>query len=253
MIELLRNCSHGSEIATYIASTLGLEEKVKILKVASTVDGIKNLEAEVKGWNWYQKIRYSSNEQSFCKIVKKASGYCKIEIEFIDGIKADYRKGLVRNTDTIKKVIEHYSHHWPFYPIELSPLHGDLSLDNIICNSKGIHIIDWEHFSKYSAPWGFDALYFLFETLWFGMRKRKLPSKKEIEIIVTNIKVLDVDNKLDSQISKCPLKFVINFINNNSKLWGKQLSVFRNKLPILKFTPEQVSTIDDSISQNWRK
>jgi len=251
MIELLRNCSHGSEIATYLASNLYSGKKV--IKAAITPAGIKNLESEVNGWNWYQRIRYPHIIAPLCKITQNKNSYFKIEIEFIEGIKADYRKGLVRNSNFVQKVIKHYCHRWPYYSNALSPFHGDLSIDNIIYNSTGVHIIDWEHFSLSGAPWGFDALYLLFETLWFGMRKRKLPTKKEINIISYNIKILNVKNKLDTQIMKHPLRFVINFINNNSKLWGKQLSVFQNKLPIINFTTEQISIIDELIDNKWQK
>lgn len=251
MIELLRNCSHGSEIATYLVSNLYSEEK--IIKVATTPTGVKNLESEVNGWNWYQGVRYPCNIAPLCKATQKRGNYFKIEIEFIQGIKADYRKGLVKNSDSVKKAIEHYCHFWPYYPNALSPLHGDLSIDNIIYNSNGVHIIDWEHFSLSAAPWGFDALYLLFETLWFSMRERKLPTEREINIIGCNLKILNIKNRIDPQKIKYPLRFVINFIKNNSKLWGNQLSVFPNKLPIINFTAEQVSKIDDLIYSNWRK
>ena len=52
----------------------------------------------------------------------------------------------------------------------------DLSIDNVISNKDGVHIIDWEHFSLEGAPFGFDAYNLLFEQLWFSMKERKRPS-----------------------------------------------------------------------------
>ncbi|HEX9972833.1 MAG TPA: hypothetical protein VGD14_12240, partial [bacterium] len=168
---MIRNCSHGSEIATYLVSEGGLSRH--IIKVASTPAGIKNLKCEIKGWDWYQKARYQQDRDPVCRIIRDKNDYLKIRIEFIDGIKADYARGLEKNAAIIKKVFEHYCSIFPYYTDRLSPFHGDFSVDNVILNSGGIHIIDWEHFNPNGAPWGFDALYLLFETLYFGMRNRK--------------------------------------------------------------------------------
>lgn len=245
MIELLRNCSHGSQIATYLVNN---ESGMKnIIKVASTPGGIENLKSEIAGWNWYQNIRYPLKKYPICQIIQQKNNYLKIKIEFIDGFKADYRKGLEKNAGLIKKVVENYFHIWPFYPNNISSLHGDLSLDNIIYNSNGVHIIDWEHFTLKGAPWGFDVIYLLFETLYFGMRNRKRPSQKEISIIVDNITFLNSNNQLHPRMIEHPLKFIKDFITDNQKLWGEQLIAFPNKFPIIAFTNDQISLIDNMI------
>jgi hypothetical protein len=247
MIELIRNCSHGSEIATYFVNNEFSEKK--IIKVATTSSGVQDLIRENDGWNWYQKIRYPQKNLPVCKIIQhRNSYYFKIQIEYIEGSKVDYRKGLEKNAGILKEIVEHYCCIWPYTPNTLSPFHGDLSLDNVVYNSEGIHIIDWEHFNLKGAPWGFDVIYLLFETLYFGMRKRKRPSHNEISIIVDNIKFLNNSKRLYSQITEYPLKYTIDYITSNTELWGEQFIAFPDKLPILTFTDDQISLIDNMVS-----
>ncbi|MCX5658010.1 MAG: hypothetical protein NTZ48_07345, partial [Candidatus Omnitrophica bacterium] len=179
---------------------------------------------------------------------KENRGYLKIEIEFIDGIRPDYAGGLEKNAGMIKKTFEHYCDIWPHNPDSMSVLHGDLSLDNVIYNRSGINIIDWEHFNPNGAPWGFDALYLLFETLYFGMRYRKEPRRKEVNIIADSMKFLNAGHRLEPQAANRPLEFVKSFIVNNFKLWDEQLAAFPDKLPILRFTRDQIILIDNMIS-----
>jgi hypothetical protein len=245
MIELIRNCSHGSEIATYIVTDIN--SRKKILKASTSSSGIKNLKNEFEGWNWYKEIRYPLYKEPLCRVVQQKEKYLKIEIQFIEGIKADYRKGIKNNSELLKMIIKHYCKTWPFNKYEYSPLHGDLSIDNIIYNSNGINFIDWEHFNLKGAPWGFDALYLLFETLWFSMKSRAKPNVDEVNIIKQNLDVLNSDGKLESKLLISPLTSIKEFINENYSIWGEQLQLFRKKLPVLEFDEQQITNIEKLI------
>ncbi|MDD5428991.1 MAG: hypothetical protein PHI58_07165 [Candidatus Omnitrophica bacterium] len=246
MIELIRNCSHGSEIGTYLVREGALPGRV--MKAASTPEGIKNLRREAAGWAWYRKARDGQDGGPACRITKDKNNYLRLEIDFIDGMKADYAAGLEKNAAVIKKMLEHYCDVFPYYADRSSPFHGDFSVDNAIFGPDGIHIIDWEHFDPAGAPWGFDALYLLFETLYFGMRRRAKPSRKEADIISENINFLDAGGRLGRQAKEHPLKFVRSFIAGNPGLWSEQLTAFPGKLPVLAFTDEQTALIDDIVS-----
>ncbi len=245
MIELLRNCSHGSEIATYLKTDESKEKT--IIKTASTPSGIKDLQHEVEGWNWYQRIRFTKKRYPLCAIVQQRDTYLQIQVEFINGTKPNYRRGLGKNASIVKQVIEYYCNFWPYYPNEQAPIHGDLSLDNIIYNAESIYIIDWEHFILHGGPWGYDALYLLFETLWFGMKGRRRPTYKEINIIAENLNILNSHTFIKSYMIERPLWFLKDFISKNSKIWSEQLSQYPNKFPILAFTDIQVCEIDSLI------
>lgn len=245
MIELLKNCSNGNEVSTYLAARdIGPK---RIVKAAATQVGMDNLRHEIEGWTWYQRMRYPEKKGPICRIVQEKRSFLKIEIAFVEGEKADCRKGLVKNQEMVKKVIEHYCEIWPYTPDGPSPLHGDLSLDNVIYNAEGIHLIDWEHFNENGAPWGFDPLYLLFESLFLKIRNSRRPSSKEISIVADNINFLNNNHKLQSPMIDRPLKYLIDFITGNHTLWGRELSEFQNKFPILAFADDKVAFIDNLV------
>ncbi len=103
-IELSRNCAHGSEIATYLATDKFGGKRV--IKTSTTPGGIKNLSNEVEGWHWYQELRYQSNE-SICRIAQQRDKYLQIHIEYIEGNKPIYQDGLVRNAKAVRMIVEH--------------------------------------------------------------------------------------------------------------------------------------------------
>jgi hypothetical protein len=238
-IELLRNCFHGSEIATYMETN---ENERKIIKVSSTVNGIKDLRSEIAGWEWYQKIRYPEFSKPICRVAAEKINYLKIEIDYIQGQQGEYLKGLVYNKEVIRKVINHYSQIWPHSETGLVPLHGDFSLENILINDEGVHIFDWEHFSYDAVPWGFDPIYLLFEALWFSFEKTKKLKKEELYILKENILLLE-DHHLSKNIARHPLSFLISFISVNKLLWRTQA----NKFSVLNFSEKQINFIENSI------
>ena len=240
-IELLRNCSHGSEIATYLVSN---RRPLKIIKVASTINGILDLKSEIVGWNWYQEIRYAAMETPICKVLMEKKNYLKIEIDYIEGRQGDYRKGLIYAENVIKQVIGHYSAIWPVSQNGMAPLHGDFSLENIIINDNGVNIFDWEHFTLDAAPWGFDPIYLLFEALWFSFERKKKFNRKEIQIVSQCIQLLE-NKHLSKDFADHPLSFMISFMFDNKHLWRTQV----NKFPVLRFTQEQVCFIDKTITR----
>lgn len=244
MIELIRNCSRDSESATYLIAD---HADKKIIKIASTAIGIKSLQRELQGWGWYCALRYPQRKNLFCQIIQKNVSYLKIGIEFIDGVKSDYGRGLIPNVNLLKKVMFHYCDIWPCYSDGCSVLHGDLSLDNIIYNKEGFHIIDWEYFNPNGPLWGFDAVYLLFETLYFGMKGRKQPSLRELDIVVDNITILNSHKQLSIDFIRSPLKTVKDLIVRNYKLWGDYLLTASRKLPVVSFTDSQVFLIDQAI------
>jgi len=240
MIELIRNCGHGSEHATYLATDESGGRK--IIKTATIPSGIKNLHNEVEGWCWYQRMRYAATQKPICRIIEERNRYFKMEIAFIDGYTLSYYKGLERNADAIRTIVRHYCDVWS-RSSDPAPMHGDLSLGNIIMNSEGVHIIDWEHYVAGSVPWGFDVIYLLCETLYFGMRFRSKPTIGEIKIIREQLNAINTHHKLQADMIRNPLGFLREFMVQNDHLWGEQSM----KFPILAFTPDQIAMIDKMI------
>lgn len=239
-IELISNCMHFSEHATYLATDGS--GKRKIIKTATSQNGIGNLHNEARGWSWYQKLRYPAENEPICRIAQERHKYLQIQIMYIDGYKPVFQKGLERNADTIRTIVQHYCDIWP-RSAEPSPMHGDLSLGNIIINSDGVHIIDWEHFKAGAAPWGFDLIYLLFETLYFGIQPCFEPTAGEIQVIREQLNTIKACHMLPVDLVREPLRFLKEFVIKNNHLWGEQFI----KFPVLVFTSDQITLIDEMI------
>ena len=184
---LINNCPHGNEVATYYFEE---NQKKNIIKASTGQGGIAKLKNEVEGWNWYQSKRYPGSNKNICNIIISKSNYIKISIHYIEGHKNEYTGGIRKNSPLIIKIIEQYCQIWQGCSENKYPLHGDLSIDNVIVNEDGVHIIDWEHFSLNGAPFGFDAYNLLFEQLLFSMRERKKPDKTELDVLLDGIRLI---------------------------------------------------------------
>jgi len=238
---LIRNCPHGNEVATYY---LEENQEKKIIKASTCQSGISRIKNEVEGWNWYQSKRYPDSETSRCNIIISNGRYIKISIQYIEGCKNEYKKGLRKNSPLIIKIIEQYCHIWQGYREGKYPMHGDLSIDNAIVNKDGVHIIDWEHYYLGTAPFGFDAYFLLFEQLLFSMKGRKKPNKSELDVLLHGIRLIRTASREYHLLHDKPLHSIQEFIKKNWIIWGNQKI---NKLPVLLYGNEQVYAIDNAI------
>jgi len=243
MLKLIRNCSHENEVATYYSEK---DQEKAIIKASSTKAGIDEIKKEVKGWVWYQSRRAPNATRNFCDIVENRENYIRIKIQYIEGCKEKYSKGIQRNSELVNNIIQHYCNIWQGDKEGGFPLHGDLCVDNVISNKDGIHIIDWEHFSPDAAPFGFDAYNLLFEQLWFSMKGRERPRKGEIEVLLDNIRLIRSSSTEVSSFYDKPLFSLHKFIRTNCRFWRNQI----HRLPVFLFSEEQVMAIDKIISSH---
>lgn len=244
-IELLRNCQHGSDVAVYLVEE-GPQKFIR--KSAATTNGAADLAREAAGWAWYQARRYPHRKVPICRQLLRGA-YRRIDLEWIEGRKGDYRKGLLPNREIIQLAFEQYCSIWPDAQDGLVPLHGDCSVDNLIMNDEGLHIIDWEHFQERGGPWGFDPLYLLYETLWFSTGQQRLPNRKEVAVIAKSLMRLYKTGRLPEAFVLCPLQAVRTFIQDHREIWGGQLRRFPEKLPVVKFSDAQVAEMDRMVRQ----
>ena len=239
MLKLIENCSHGNEIATFYFKK---DQEKYIIKSSSCPTGIKQIKQEINGWNWYQSKRYPDSKTNICNIIKSNEKYIKIKIQYIEGCKGKYSKGIQKNSVLINNIIKHYCNIWEGHEGDRAPLHGDLSIGNVITNKDGIHIIDWEYFSLDGVPFGFDAYNLLFEQLWFSMKGRKRPKKSELDVLLDNIRLIRSSNESNFFYDK-PLFSVQRFIKKNSIYWKNQI----HRLPVLHFKEEHARVVDKMI------
>ena len=243
MLRLIRNCLHSNAVATFYFEK---NQEKSIIKASSCQIGIEQIKQEVNGWKWYQSKRYPNSKTNPCNIIKRNENYIKIKIQYIEGRKEKYSKGIQKNSVLINNIIKHYCNIWQGYKENKFPLHGDLSIDNVITNKDGIHIIDWEHFSPTAAPFGVDAYNLLFEQLWFSMKGRKRPRGREFDILLENIRLIRSSSTESQFFCDQPLSSFQKFVKSNAIFWKNQI----HRLPTLHFNKEQVREIDKTIRFN---
>lgn len=240
MISLLRNCVHGSDIALYRFCDA---DGVCYIKTSYTQNGILDLRRENAGWRWY--VQTFLPEHSFPINVVETGQFFRLQTPQFPGKKYRYADGLSPlNKTAISTFVAWYVANWPGTR-ETAPMHGDLSLDNILFDDQP-YILDWEHFTQLGPFWGFDACYLLFETMWFHSQQHALDP--HFPFIAAQLKRLSESARLPAPILDAPLACTVSTIRDNMQLWGDQLQQFESKLPILLLTDGEIAAIDEALS-----
>tara|TARA_B100000579_G_C22835666_1_gene858575 strand:- start:392 stop:1132 length:741 start_codon:yes stop_codon:yes gene_type:complete len=208
---------------------------IELKKSSSRPDSINNLKKELVGAEWYSRI----SQNKLVTQVRELPLYYSLTFRYVDGYKANYRDGYIKNSIYIEKAISLYCEIWSQLSEDDLCVHGDFSIDNLIFAKKNPTIIDWEHFSKKSIPIGFDALNLIFEQLFFSRADEKINSKV-INHIRIMLKKLKKYHCLGEEFLSCPLSKMRNIIIKNSEIWGNQIT----KLPVMKIKPEDISKLD---------
>ena len=244
MISLLKNHQHYGK--TYFIEELDLRNNKKyFIKSSSSLSGIIDISKELAGVDWYNskvnnKIKY--------EISIHRKDYIKVKYSEIKGFTPKLSKKTYHsNVKYIEKVINHYCSVWEGNgENSKAPFHGDFSLlGNIIfIDDETPVVIDWEHFKLNAAPIGFDAMYFLFELIWFE-KSQMNNNIREDSLIHLSKMLLKLKNS--NCLSECfinkPLETTKIFMQNNNIYWGIQF----DKMPIMFFDKKQTNFIDDKI------
>jgi len=244
MISLLKNHQHFSEVF-FMEEVDSFDNKKYFIKSSSSLNGINDIATELIGVAWYNskvhhKIKYEISVQR--------ENYIKVKYSEIKGIVPKLsKKSYLSNIKYIEKVIDHYCSVWGGDSVKPSvPLHGDFSLlGNIVFINDDIPvIIDWEHFRLDVAPIGFDAMYFLFELIWFQTSQSNTICKHSLIHLNKMLIKLKSANCLNEVFINKPLEATIKFMLNNDNYWGSQF----NKMPIIFFSKNDIDFIDNQMS-----
>jgi hypothetical protein len=244
---VIRNCAHGG---TSILS-IGYDAQggpLWIEKSSATPEGIRDLVRERDGLDWYASfVSYLSRPE----LDRPTAQYARLRSQFFAGRSGTHRDGLLGNAPLISSAIAHYAAIWGEWAktavdIEKAPVHGDLSVDNVIVGDRGIVFLDWEHFHMNALPVGFDACYLLFESLWYEARHRLGHISDEAILFVRqSLGILRDRGCLSRIFYMAPLEMTLKIMNEKKTVWGNQ---FR-KFPILGWPREIVARIDRSIDR----
>jgi|SaaInlStandDraft_3_1057020.scaffolds.fasta_scaffold14624_2 hypothetical protein len=245
MIALIKNNQHYSN--NYVSMRYNNSNIfTSIVKSSSHKDGIKSINSEVYGLDWY--CERSSNELSY-DVYRVSDSYINLRIKALNKIKILEKCSYSNYKDLIFKVVRHYCEVWNEGGDgkDVCALHGDLSLvgNVLFVDLNSPVFIDWEHFDKNAAPIGFDALNCILELLYYE-------DLNDINLLHSNLRhvsqmmsFLDSKKCLNKLFHLSPLLSMTDFMRKNSHLWGSQI----DKFPVLKFSKDQVVYIDNYLNK----
>ena len=243
MMVLLRNCAHGSEVATYVRGGNGGR---MFVKVALTAEGRDALRSELAGWSWYQSAR-NAGGPPMCRALRDDRHVVRIAIAGISGRAGRAADGVQRNALLIGRAIGQYCDLWPRGE-SLAPMHGEFSCDNFIDGAGGLVVIDWEHFRPAAAPWGFDAAYLLAEAIYFERQRGSGGDRNAAVFAADQLRRLASRGPLGDEMRRAPVRFVTTFIRAHAGFWRGELARNPMKLPVLSWSDAEVDAIDRAIA-----
>lgn len=187
----------------------------KFLKFNSSAKSKKKILNEYYGYKWYFSIvQKNSERRKFLKIINKKNKKFLL-IKKINGLQIKSWKPLSENYVYIIKVYRHYKKH--FLDKNIKFIHGDLTLDNIIFNSKKTTIIDWEFYSPNCKYIGLDLAYFFLSSISIPYAASKKLEKKDV-MLFKNLWLILFKENINKKILNNPFNFFQKHIMNNNKL-----------------------------------
>jgi len=226
---LVRNCPHNNGICTLID-----ENQEMVLKSSYSDDGRIRLRREYAGYEWYFKQKKILNDSVLSLIENNKKSYSRLHIKLFHGYEGEYYKNISYNRVHLLMAINMYKEVWPENKGKLSPLHGDFSLGNLIFNGQLLTIIDWEHFQFDGAPWGFDLVNLLYESVFFSFNGKSTLNSNDSHVFREIRKVI-LDLFRHQEDFNCKIDDLTGFISKNVHIWGELV----NKLPVMKFSKAQ--------------
>ena len=157
LYELVVNSTHRNNVALYRCWDY---RNAFYKKIALTEEANARIDNEQKGYEWFSN---ATGMNCSTRLVKGCLH--EIDIREFHGRKFALNSTIIRNEDTIHRIIDFYKRTW--LTADHFAIHGDLALSNCIINRKReIYLVDWEHFHLgEKACFGFDIFNMLFIAL----------------------------------------------------------------------------------------
>ncbi len=238
---------HGSETFLLIVKDKKSSESKSIIKSSTSENGINSIKSECEGINWYNNL---NKNKIIYNLEKKTKTYYRVKIDSNKGFfNIIFNPNYLNTKKYLDLTINHYIQVWRDYKSsEFAPFHGDLSLvGNVMFNTEDeVLFVDWEHFdNNLKIPTGLDIIILLLENVFHDFNKTKKIRKDVLTHVAKSIQTLKTSKLLSPLLFQNPAMSTLNFVNLNSGIWNKQYF----KLPILKFTKNNIEEIDDTISK----
>lgn len=242
MKHLLRDSSHGNKVTVIDDITSGL-----IGKTSCDVHGIARLQKEGEGITWYASL-LDIPAQRLIASEYFSKSYGRIDIKKFEGHQVSYKQPFLKNFADLERCIKHYLEVWPRE--EMVPVHGDLTLDNVIFTSEGARFFDWEHFTLEPHPWGFDALYCMLSALLLPLETDNFPTKAAYAKFIELLFIL-FENGLSPELAEYPLSRYREIFKTKS-CWADIVERSPQKLFPLMYSELYIDIVDDQITRRIR-
>lgn len=226
---LLGNSPHDNGIVTY----RDCESNI-IIKSSYSKTGMYSLQQEHAGYLWYLSRAGLMDATRLNLYTNIKASYRQLTVSYFSGEQGEHFQPLHLSRKKLLIAIKNYAEIWPQDRISLSPLHGDLSLSNMIFRGNKVVIIDWEHFHVDAAPWGFDLVNLLYESTLMSINKRGFLSVKDSKVF-QEIRETISELLSDRGGFKCSFENLINFYTTHHSLWQGSLG----KFPVMNASDNQ--------------
>ena len=237
---LIRSTSHGNNVSIYYYQSTDTFTKISLDTI-----GKKYIFAEKKGIAWYTNQK-NNETNSYIESSWNFPEYSRLDLKHIKGRILNYNSKIISNEKYLKRAINHYIKVWP--KNALVPVHGDLTLDNIIFNKEQVIFFDWEHFNSKGEKWGFDIAYLLLSAISLPYFNSRFIPYKDLKCFTNLWKDL-IEKGLDLEIAKDPFRFFINVFENSS-FWIEITKFSPKKLFPLSINTKIQEKINTSINKN---
>ena len=238
MTELIRQGSHGNQINVVFIPEYGL-----LRKFTNNRESFRYLKSEKNGYLWYAKRANFLYKYPSLKFYNTYN-YARLDIPLFDGINYSYKQCLRITFPYIDRAFNHYIKVWPRNKI--SPIHGDLTLSNILFSQSNTVFIDWEHFNLNGEFWGFDLAYLLISSLVVLDNNYSIPDNESFRLFTILWKKL-VSMGLPNSFVHRPIKEFRNLFQKSSN-WKYILLDSPRKLYPVSLPYVFSSEIDDLIA-----
>lgn len=240
MIKLIATNTHSNGVNVFFD-----KRKNIFYKTATSKSSIATLDREYMGWNWYSKNILKSESVIIARWCR--ASFQRLDIKYFPGVKVNYRNSFLKNLDYIYRVVDWYIEHWVQY--DKSPIHGDLTFDNILFDNDKIYILDWENFLDVDVFWGYDILYFLLSTIMLPQEKFTGIDKVSLEHVAKLLlKLKDVG--VPESILEMPLMSIRKIITDIIIAGNPLLP--RSKFFPLKYSDLEIDILDESLVRSYR-
>jgi hypothetical protein len=236
MGKLLKIGSHGNSIAV-----LFLHQHQIYRKFAHSKKAVNALKQECEGIKWYAQQQSLENSK-LDRLSLTLNGHM-LDIPELPGKKVSCEASINCTGKFILKAINHYNSVWP--KLDKAPVHGDLTLDNILFYGERVNFFDWEHFNKDGEIWGFDIVYLALSAILLNDLKKTVISFEESFLLITWQKLLKIG--VNPTFLARPLGTIIDIYKTNRK-WSSIVADSPEKLFPLILSSNQVQNLDTYFS-----